>query len=83
MIVGNIPVQHVTTTDSNGSLAIRGSGTPTNFGNRYCAERETLHNQDNTHDGFTIDPAIQRSVYKNTDKVIPLSIHNLFLIKYM
>lgn len=84
MIADNFILQGVATDDPKGSISIFGSGSPRKAGVA-CEPRDGIIESDQLHayDGFLIDPAIQRSAYKNTDRVIPYSLHNLFLIRYM
>ena len=83
MTADNFILQKVAEDDPLGSITIRGSGSPRKAGTP-CEPKGgiVVSNQLNAYDGFLLDPAIQRSTYKNTDKVVPLSLHGLFLIKY-
>lgn len=84
MTAYNFTIQRVAVTEPLGSITVQGSGSPRKAGsvmeprNGYVETSLTRG-----YDGFAIDPAIQRNVYKNTDRVIPYSLHNLFLIKYV
>ena len=83
MTVDNFILQGVGNDDPHGSITVSGSGSPRKAG-MACEARNGVIESDQLHayDGFLLDPAIQRATYKNTDRVIPYSIHNLFLIKY-
>ena len=76
MTADNFTIQRIDVTDPLGSITVRGSVMEPRNG--YVETSLTRG-----YDGFVIDPAIQRNVYKNTDRVIPYSLHNLFLIKYV
>lgn len=84
MTADNFILQGIANDDPRGSITIVGSGSPRKAGGA-CEPKGGLIESDQLHayDGFLIDPAIQRNTYKNTDRVIPYSIHNLFMIKYM
>lgn len=66
----------------NTFITIYGASSRLKSGASFMASGQTTAPADRSFDRFNIDPAIQRDAYKNTDRVIPYSIHTQFIIRY-
>ena len=79
--MSNFIIQVVSSGTDN-FINIHGAATRSKNGISCMPSSQTTAPADRSYDRFDVDPAIQQDAYKDTDRVVPYSIHTQFLIRY-